>query len=91
MAAAKALRTAFPDLSVSLERDVMVCEGDQVLAHYLLTGTHSGELFGAAPTGKTVTWAATDFVRVSGGRVVERWVAADTLTLFQQTGLLPGG
>jgi predicted ester cyclase len=90
-AAAQALRTAFPDLAVSLERDTMVCEGDAVLGHYLLSGTHAGELYGAAPTGRTVTWAATDFVRVSAGRVVERWVAMDTLTLFQQTGLLPGG
>lgn len=91
LAASQALRSAFPDLSLSLERDIMVSEGDQVLAHYLLSGTHSGELYGAAPTGKQVTWAATDFVRVSGGRIVERWVAMDMLTLFQQTGLLPGG
>jgi predicted ester cyclase len=90
--AAQALRAAFPDLTVSLERDVMVCEGDQVEAHYLLTGTHTGaELWGAAPSGKTITWAQTDFVRVRDGRIVERWVAADTLTLLQQTGVLPGG
>jgi hypothetical protein len=34
-------------------------------------------------------WTHTDFVRIDGGRVVERWTASDTLTLFQQAGVLP--
>ncbi len=55
------------------------------------TGTHTGEFLGVAPTGKTVTWSHTDFLRFAGAKVVERWVSADTLTLFQQIGLLPGG
>ena len=50
-----------------------------------------GEFLGVAPTGKSVTWSHTDFLRFAGTRIVERWVSADTLTLFQQIGLLPGG
>ncbi|HEX7277711.1 MAG TPA: ester cyclase family protein [Acidimicrobiales bacterium] len=91
LAGARALRAGFPDLKVSLDTANVVVEGNQVVAHSLLTGTHSGEFLGVAPTGKTVTWSHTDFLRFAGTKVVERWVSADTLTLFQQIGLLPGG
>jgi predicted ester cyclase len=88
---AHALRAGFPDLVVTLDRANVVVEGNQVVAHSLLTGIHGGEFLGVAPTGKNVTWSHTDFLRFSGTKIVERWVSADTLTLFQQIGLLPGG
>lgn len=87
---ASTLRAAMPDLRVDVERDVMVAEGDKVEAHSILTGTHSGgDLFGVPASGKQATWTSNDFVRIAGGRIVERWVSADTLTLFQQLGILP--
>ncbi len=87
-----ALRAAMPDLQVQVERDIVVAEGDQVEVHSILTGTHTGaDLFGVAASGKRATWTGNDFLRFAGGRVVERWVSADTLTLFQQLGALPGG
>ncbi len=91
IAGAQGLRAAFGDLSVTVDVGNVPVEGNQAVAHSLLTGTHTGEFLGVAPTGKTVTWSHTDFVRFAGGKVVERWVSADTLTLFQQIGLLPGG
>lgn len=91
LAGANALRAAFADLQATPDQENIVVEGNQVVVHSLLTGTHTGELLGVAPTGKAVTWSHTDFLRVAGGKVVERWVSADTLTLFQQIGLLPGG
>jgi predicted ester cyclase len=85
-----ALRRALPDLSFEVDRANMVCEGNQVAAHSLVRGTHTGEaLYGAEPSGSEVVWTHTDFVRIAGGRVVERWTASDTLTLFQQAGVLP--
>jgi predicted ester cyclase len=91
IAGAHALRASFPDLAVTLDQGNIVVEGNQAVAHSLLTGTHTGEFLGVAPTGKSVTWSHTDFLRFAGGKVVERWVSADTLTLFQQVGVLPGG
>ncbi len=86
------LRRAMPDLQFEVDRSNMVSEGDQAAAHSLVTGTHSGEeLFGTAPSSKQLTWTHSDFVRIADGRIVERWVSADTLTLFQQAGVLPGG
>jgi steroid delta-isomerase-like uncharacterized protein len=85
-----ALRRAMPDLRFEVDVENMVCEGSRVAAHSLVRGTHTGEpLFGAAPSGKEIVWTHTDFVRIVGGRVVERWTASDTLTLFQQAGVLP--
>jgi steroid delta-isomerase-like uncharacterized protein len=84
------LRAAMPDLRVQAERDIAIAEGDQVSVHSIFTGTHTGAaLFGVAATGKQATWTGNDFVRIAGGRIVERWVSADTLTLFQQLGVIP--
>jgi predicted ester cyclase len=84
------LRRAMPDLRFEVDTANMVCEGGQVAAHSIVRGTHSGEpLYGAAASGQEVVWTHTDFVRLAEGRVVERWTASDTLTLYQQTGVLP--
>jgi predicted ester cyclase len=84
------LRAAMPDLRVQVERDIVIGEGDQVSVHSILTGTHTGaDLFGVPASGKQATWTGNDFLRFAGNRVVERWVSADTLTLFQQIGVLP--
>ena len=92
LAAHAALRAAVPDVSFEVDSSNMVCEGDQVAAHSLVRGTHSGgPLFGAEPSGKELVWTHSDFVRIAGGKVVERWSSTDMLTLFQQAGVLPSG
>jgi predicted ester cyclase len=84
------LRRALPDLFFDVDESNMVAEGDQVAAHSIVRGTHSGEaFFGVEPSGKEIVWTHSDFVRIANGKVVERWAATDILTLFQQTGVLP--
>jgi predicted ester cyclase len=86
----RTLRAAMPDVSYEVDSSNMVCEGNQVAAHSVVRGTHTGAaLFGAEPSGKEVVWTHSDFVRLNGGKIVERWTATDMLTLFQQTGVLP--
>jgi predicted ester cyclase len=90
LASYRSLRDAMPDLRFDVDEPNMVSEGDQVAAHSVARGTHTGAaLFGADPSGNEVVWTHTDFVRVAGGKVVERWSASDTLTLYQQAGVLP--
>jgi len=85
-----ALRRSMPDLTYEVDSSNMVCEGNQAAAHSVVRGTHTGEpLFGAEASGNEVVWTHSDFVRLSGGRIVERWTATDMLTLFQQAGVLP--
>jgi predicted ester cyclase len=84
------LRRAMPDLRYEVDASNMVCEGSQVAAHSVVRGTHTGDpLFGAEPSGNEVVWTHSDFVRLDGTRIVERWTATDMLTLFQQAGILP--
>jgi predicted ester cyclase len=81
---------AMPDLFFDVDEPNMVAEGDQVAAHSIVRGTHTGEPFlGVEPSGKEIVWTHSDFVRIANGKVVERWAATDMLTLLQQVGVLP--
>src|SRR4029453_2544586 len=64
-------RSAFPDLQVTTE-DVLE-EGDRVALRWRAYGTHRGDLIGLAPTGKRVTLTGIEILRLSGGKIVERW------------------
>jgi steroid delta-isomerase-like uncharacterized protein len=77
-------RTAFPDLGVTVER--MIAEGDVVAFHFVLTGTHLGIIARIAPTGKRVTIAGMDFVRVRDGQLTDVWSVQDSLGWLLQVG-----
>ena len=82
-----AMRTAFPDLHMTIEG--MVAEGDMVAARYTARGTFKGEFMGTAPTGKQMTLPNAVFARFKGGKQVEVWPYMDMLTWFQQLGVAP--
>ncbi|HVE25105.1 MAG TPA: ester cyclase [Sporichthya sp.] len=86
--AATTMRTACPDWHS--DRLHMVAEGDLVAEHFVASGTHTGPLFGVAPTGATLTLAGINLFRVRDGRVVERWGTLDQLGMLRQLGLVPG-
>lgn len=62
--------------------------GDRVVARWIGTGTHSGELMGVAPTGKSLTVDAISIFRISEGKLAEEWTVWDTLGLLQQIGVV---
>jgi steroid delta-isomerase-like uncharacterized protein len=78
-----ALRTAFPDLSETIED--IIAEGDKVVTRNTLRGTHRGEFMGIAPTGKQVTWTTMGILRITNGKFEESWIMSD---LGQQLRLL---
>jgi predicted ester cyclase len=80
-----AFRTAFPDLSVSIED--LVAEDDLVVARYRLTGTQLGEFMGIAPTGRAVDIEGVDIVRCESGKAIEHWGFSDMLGLLRQLGV----
>src|SRR5215203_5311166 len=45
-------RSAFPDFHISIEDQI--AEGDKVVSHYTIRGTHQGDFRGLAPTGKEI-------------------------------------
>jgi steroid delta-isomerase-like uncharacterized protein len=82
-----AFYSAFPDLRHNIVD--MVAEGDKVAVRLNVTGTHKGELQSIPPTGKKVSFNATDFITLMDGKVAEEWVNADIMELMQQIGAIP--
>jgi steroid delta-isomerase-like uncharacterized protein len=74
---------------LSVRIDHLVGEGDKVVARFTLTGTHSGTFQGVPPTGKRVTFPATDIYRFENGRIAEGWALMDFLSFLQQAGAAP--
>lgn len=75
---------AFPDTTHTIED--LVAEGDRVVARISARGTHTGELFGHAPTGRIVTLTGITIYRLVDGRIVERW-AEHGLGILAQLGI----
>jgi serine phosphatase RsbU (regulator of sigma subunit) len=76
--------SAFPDFRISIEDQI--AEGDKVVSHYTIRGTHQGEFRGMAPTGKEVELKGITIFRFSEeGKVVETWDSYDQLSLMRQS------
>lgn len=83
----KAFLAAFSDRTAII--DDMLTDGDKVIVRFRLSGTHNGEFAGILPTGKTISDIATiSIVRLSNGKLVERWSLTDRLTMMQQLGVI---
>jgi steroid delta-isomerase-like uncharacterized protein len=82
-----ALRTAFPDVAVTVED--LLAEGDEVAVRWTWGGTHQGPFFGIPPTGEAITGSGIGIFRIADGRIVEDFVHEDTFGLLQQLGAIP--
>jgi|SRR5579864_2181183 steroid delta-isomerase-like uncharacterized protein len=81
------LRTAFPDLKVSVEK--MIADAEYVALAYTITGTHQGRFLGFAPTGKQMRARGVEIGKFAHGQLIERWGSSDQLGILQQLGLVP--
>ncbi len=80
--------TAFSDFNTTI--DLMVAEGDHIVAYGVASGTHDGPFMWLPPTGNKLRWTGIAIYRLDGqGRIAERWQEIDGLGLFGQLGLLP--
>lgn len=80
------LRPAFPDLEVTIHDQV--AEDDVVVTRKSYSATHQGEFMGVPATGKPVSFAVIDIIRLKDGKYLEHWANADMLGLLNQ---LKGG
>lgn len=78
------LFAAFPDQQWTIQRQI--AEGDKVLTHKTLRGTHLGPFMGIPATGKSVTFEIMDIFTVADGKITEHWAVADLLGLLRQLG-----
>lgn len=88
-ASGRALRAAFPDLAVRVDR--IIAEGDLVAVHWSSTGTNSVALGMFPGNGRRVNLDGMSFFRFENGRIVEEWSAYDNLVMMRQLGVTGGG
>jgi predicted ester cyclase len=80
---------AFPDVHITVH-DLVQLPG-KIAVRGEITGTHRGELFGIAPTGKPVSFRIFEFHELDGARVTTTWHMEDWFGLFNQLGQFPAG
>ncbi len=78
------LRAAFPDLHMTV--DLMIAEGDLVMARWTTEGTNTGQWGDVPPTGKYARFSGVNIFRIAQGKVVELWNHRDDLGVMQQLG-----
>jgi predicted ester cyclase len=79
------LWSAFPDARFTIEH--LARDGDTVICIGTMSGTHEGELFEIAGSGKSIQWHQCHITRVDdSGRAVEHRAIRDDLGLMRQMG-----
>jgi steroid delta-isomerase-like uncharacterized protein len=81
------LRTAFPDLHVTVEDQI--AEGDKVATLWTARGTHQGKFQGIPATGKQMKVRGIVISQLANGKIVEQWGNPDVLGIMQQLGAMP--
>lgn len=77
----------FPDLNVRVVEQLE--DGNKVVTRVYWGGTHTGDLMGIPPTGRTFQSEAIFIDTIENGKIVERREVSDMLGMMQQLGLVP--
>ena len=83
----RSIAAAFPDVHITVHD--MVQEPGKIAVRAEISGTHLGELFGIAPTGKKVSFRLHEFHTLVNGLVTTTWHMEDWFGLFLQLGQFP--
>ncbi len=78
---------AFPDVQIAIHD--MIQEPGKIGVRAEISGTHLGELFGIAPTGKKVNFGLHEFHTIIDGVVTTTWHMEDWFGVFLQLGQFP--
>jgi steroid delta-isomerase-like uncharacterized protein len=85
---AATMRSAFPDLTCTIEDQV--AEGDKVVTRWRGRGTHQGETEELGPpSGNRLEITGISIERFSEGKIAESWDTYDALGMMQQLGMVP--
>ena len=83
----QAFLNGFADLHVEILDQFEA--GDKVATRVAWSGTHTGELQGIPPTGRSFRGEAIVIDRVADGKIQERWDVSNMLSMMQQLGVIP--
>ena len=64
-------------------------QGDKIVKHWNLKGTHSGEFFGIPASGRKVDIDGVTLVKMKDGKIAQEQDFMDNLSFYQQLGLMP--
>lgn len=64
-----------------------IASHDKVVVRLTSQGRHVSEAFGIPPTGKTTSMQTIEIYRFEDGKIAERWVVSDTVSLMLQLGV----
>jgi hypothetical protein len=62
----------------------IIAKGDRVWITFTVSGTHTGELYGFAPTGRRLTFLEFGVYRLSEGKIAEAYYFGDELSVLEQ-------
>ena len=79
---AAVLRSAFPDLQITI--DDLIAASDKVVLRYHGQGTHRGAIFGIDATGAPMTYTGIMTVRIEEGKIAEERTEASIVSAVQQ-------
>lgn len=79
---------AFPDVRLVIHD--MLQEPGKMAVRAQISGTHEGELFGIAATGRAVSFPIHEFHRFHDGKLTTTWHLEDWFGVFIQLGQFPG-
>jgi predicted ester cyclase len=81
------IRTAFPDIRITVEETIE--NGDRVAVRCRVAGTNTGPGLAPTPTGKRIDIGGMCSVHIRGGQIVQGWNNFDFLAMYQQLGVPP--
>lgn len=81
----KAFRSALSNLRIEIVDSI--AEGDRVVTRCVVTGVHSGDLMGTAPTNKNVRFEGVTISRIKDGMIAEGWNFYDFMHLYKEVGV----
>jgi predicted ester cyclase len=81
------LRTAFPNLSCTVEDEIT--QDNKVAAHWKIRGTQTGIFLGNPPTSKPIVVEGLIYVCIENEQIIESWLMIDQMSVLQELGLVP--
>jgi predicted ester cyclase len=78
------LYAAFPDFRADIEDIIIDTKTAKAAISWSATGTHQGEFLGHAATNNVINFHGIEIIKISGGKIIERWGEWNGLGLIDQ-------
>ena len=84
------LHRSFSGLRLQVHENIgVLVDGDLVALRTIITGTHTGDYAGVAPTASPIQTSASHIFRVRDDQFVEHWPVVDTYRILVAIGAIP--